>query len=65
MSVSKETLRQMIQDVGGPDLSDEELDQVMAQYQVHELESERLRQLDLSKVLPARLARAERGGSEP
>ena len=59
MSLSKETLRSMIQDIGGPELNDEELEQVVAQVEVHRLESDKLRQLDLSKVLPARLMRAE------
>ena len=59
MSLSKETLRSMIQDIGGPELNDEELEQVVAQVEVHRLESDKLRQLDLSKVLPARLMQAE------
>ena len=59
MSLSKETLRSMIQDIGGPELTDAELEQVLAQVEVHRLEGDLLRQLDLSKVLPARLMRAE------
>ena len=57
MRVSKETLRTMIQDIGGPELSDADLEQVLAEVQVHRAQSEELRQLDLSKVLPARLMR--------
>ena len=59
MSLSKETLRSMIQDIRGPDLNDEELEQVLAQVEMHRLESNKLRQLDMSKVLPARLMRSE------
>ena len=59
MSASKETLRTMIQDIGGPELSDADLEQLITQVQLHRLEGDKLRQLDLSKVLPARLMRAE------
>ena len=59
MSLSKETLKRMIQDIRGPELNDEELEQVLAQVEMHRLESNKLRQLDMSKVLPARLMRSE------
>ena len=58
MSVSKETLERMIREIGGPELSDVDLEQVMAQVQLHREQGEKLRQLDLSKALPARLMRA-------
>ncbi len=59
MSLSKETLKRMILDIRGPELNDEELEQVLAQVEMHRLESNKLRQLDMSKVLPARLMRSE------
>ena len=59
MSLSKESLKRMILDIRGPELNDEELEQVLAQVEMHRLESNKLRQLDMSKVLPARLMRSE------
>ncbi len=59
MSISKETLKRMIQESGGPELSDAGLEQVLAEVQVHQAHSETLQQLDLSKVLPVRLTRLE------
>ena len=59
MSISKETLKRMIRESGGPELSDEGLEQVLAEVQVHQAHSETLQQLDLSKVLPVRLTRLE------
>ena len=67
MGVSKEALealKRMVRDIGGPELSDEGMEQVMAQVQLHQAQSDRLRKLDLSKVLPARLMRADAGGRE-
>ncbi len=58
MSVSKEKLERMIGEIGGPELSDADLEQVMAQVKLHQEQGEKLRQLDLSKALPARLMRA-------
>ena len=59
MGVSKETLRQMIRDMGGPELSDERLEQVMAQVELHQAQSEKLRELDLATVFPARLMKTD------
>ena len=64
MSLSLETLRQMTSDMGGPELSDDRLEQVLAQVRINQAHGEKLRQLDLSKVLPARLMRAEARGEE-
>ncbi len=59
MGVSKETLRQMIRDMGGPELSDEGLEQVMAQIELNQAQSARLRELDLATVFPARLMKTD------
>ena len=59
MSISKETLKRMIRESGGPELSDAGLEKVLAEVQVHQAQSERLQQLDLSKVLPVRLTRLD------
>ena len=64
MSVSKETMRRMVRDIGGPELSDEGLEKVMAQVKLNQEQSERLRKLDLTKVLPARLMRADARSKE-
>ncbi len=59
MSLSEETLKRLIQEIGGPVLNDAELEQVISLVQLHEAQGARLRELDLSKVLPARLMRIE------
>ena len=59
MNVSKETLQGMIRDMGGPELTDEALEGVLAHVHFHELQGEKLRQLDLSKVLPVRVMRVD------
>ena len=64
MTLSKETLKHMIQDMGGPELGDAELEQVLAEVQVHQAQSEQLRQIDLSKLLPARLFRVDKSRRE-
>ena len=64
MSVSREMIRDMIQDMGGPELSEADLEKVLVEVQVHRAQSEELRQLDLSKVLPARLMRVDESRRE-
>ena len=55
MAISNETLKAIVRDYHGFEMSDEELDKYVA-------EIEQLRDLDLSNVMSARLMRAEEGG---
>ena len=64
MNVSIEMLQSMIVDRGGPSLTDEALEAVLAQVRFHEAQGEKLRQLDLSKVLPLRVMRVDAGAVE-
>ncbi len=61
MAISKETLRAMIRDYGGFELSDEELELVLPEIDVYLGEVELLRELDVSKVVSSRLLRAQEG----
>ena len=62
MAISKETLKAIIQDYGGFELSDEELDRVSPELDSYLEEVEKLRELDLSGVMSSRLLRAKEGG---
>ena len=59
MSTSKEDLVRMLREIGGPELSDAELEQLLPHVQFYQEQSEKLRQLDLRNVLSARLMRAD------
>ena len=61
MAISKETLKAMIRDYGGFELSDEELGLVLPEIDNYLGEVELLRELDLSKVTSSRLLRAQEG----
>ena len=61
MAISQETLRAMIRDYGGFELSDEELGLVLPEIEIYLREVEVLRELDLSKVMSSRLLRAQEG----
>ncbi len=61
MAVSQQTLRAMIQDYGGLELSDEELAVVLPEIESYLAEVETLRELDLSQVMSSRLLRAVEG----
>ena len=61
MAISQETLKAMIRDYGGFELSDEELALVLPELDAYLGEVELLRELDLSKVMSSRLLRAEEG----
>ena len=63
MPVSDETLRAMIRDLNGFDLSDEELDLIRPEIDFYLTEVERLRGLDLSGVFSSRLLRVDEGGN--
>ena len=61
MAISQETLRAMIRDYGGFELSDEELGLVLPEIEIYLREVEVLRELDLSNVMSSRLLRAQEG----
>ena len=61
MAISQETLRAMIRDYGGIELSDEEMALVLPEIETYLEEVDVLRELDLSKVMSSRLLRAQEG----
>jgi hypothetical protein len=61
MSISNETLKAMIRDYHGFELSDEELELIRPELDNYMAELEKLRELDLSNVMSARLLRAKEG----
>ena len=63
MPVSNETLKAMVRDLNGFELSDEELDLIRPELDFYLAEVERLRGLDLSGVLSSRLLRVDEGGT--
>jgi hypothetical protein len=62
MGVQKETLRAMVRDYHGFELSDEELELIQPALDEYMTEMEKLRGLDLSNVMSGRLLRAMEGG---
>jgi hypothetical protein len=62
MTLSGETLKAIIRDYQGFELSDEELERVRLELDSYLAEVERLRELDLAAVMSARLLRAHEGG---
>ncbi len=62
MAIEKETLKAMIRDFHGFDISDEELDLVQPALDNYLAQVEKLRELDLSSVMSSRLLRAKEGG---
>jgi hypothetical protein len=63
MALSRETLKAMVRDYQGLELSDEELERVRPELDSYLAEVERLRELDLSHIVSARLLRANEGGN--
>ena len=63
MEISKETLRAMIRDYHGFELSDAELDLVKPELDAYFAELENIRSLDLSGVMSGRLLHAADGGA--
>ncbi len=61
MAISQETLKAMIRDYDGIELSDEEMALVLPEIETYLGEVEVLRELDLSKVMSSRLLRAQEG----
>jgi hypothetical protein len=62
MPVSKDTLRAMIRDFHGFELSDSELDLIEPELNNYLAEVEKLRELDLSNVMSGRLLNVDEGG---
>ena len=62
MALSDETLKAVIRDYGGFDLTDEELELIRPALEFYLDEVEKLRELDLSDVLSGRLLRVDEGG---
>ena len=62
MAIEKETLKAMIRDFHGFDISDEELDLVKPALDNYLAQVEKLRELDLSSIMSSRLLRANEGG---
>lgn len=62
MAIQKDTLKAMIRDFHGFEISDEELDLVAPALDNYLAEVEKLRELDLSNVMSSRLLRAKEGG---
>ena len=62
MPLSDETLKRMIAEYGGFELSDAELELVRPELENYLTELQNLRDLDLSSVTSARLLRAAEGG---
>jgi hypothetical protein len=62
MTLSITTLKAMMRDYRGFELSDEELERVRPELESYLAEAERLRELDLANVMSARLLHADEGG---
>ena len=62
MPISDETLRRMVAEYGGFELSDAELELVKPELESYLAELQTLRDLDLSSVMSSRLLRAQEGG---
>ena len=62
MALATETLKAMMRDFQGFDLSDEDFELVRPELESYLAELQRLRGLDLANVMSARLLRAHEGG---
>ncbi len=62
MPIPKDTLKAMIRDYHGFEMSDPELDLIQPELDNYLAELEKLRELDLSDVLSSRLLQAKEGG---
>ena len=61
MAISNETIRAIVHDYHGFELTDEELDIIRPDLDMYIAELERLRDLELSDVMSSRLLRAREG----
>ena len=64
MPIEKETMKAMIRDFHGFEISDEELDLVAPELNGYLADVEMLRDLDLSDVMSGRLIHADEGGEK-
>ena len=62
MAITKDTLKAIIREFHGMELSDEELEIVAPALDSYLAEVENLRELDLSDVMSGRILRAQEGG---
>ncbi len=62
MSISRETLKAMVRDYHGFELSDQEMELIRPELDAYMAAVEKLQELDLSSVLSGRLLRADEGG---
>lgn len=62
MGISKETLKAMIRDYQGFELSDAELELIQPELDAYLAELENIRSLDLSDVMSGRLLHPDEGG---
>ena len=62
MSVSKDTLKAMIRDLGGVSMTEEQLDAVLPAVQAHIDAMTTLDEVDLSEVLPGHIFRSQPDG---
>jgi hypothetical protein len=63
MAISRDTIKAMIRDYHGFDLTDEEIDLIQPELDNYAQEIENLRNLDLSAVMSSRLLRVEERGA--
>ena len=63
MAISTDTLRAMLRDFNGFELSEDELELVRPELESYMAEVENLRELDLYSVMSSRLLSAKEGGS--
>ena len=64
MPIEKETMKAMIRDFHGFEISDEELDLIAPALNGYLADVEMLRDLDLSDVMSGRLIHADEGGEK-
>jgi len=62
MAISKETLKAIIRDFHGFELSDSELDLIAPELDSYLAEVVKLRDLDLSGIMSSRLLKVDEGG---
>jgi hypothetical protein len=62
MALSVTTLKAMIREYHGFDLSDAELERIQPELESYLIEAESVRELDLANVMSSRLLRAHEGG---
>ena len=64
MGISNETMRAIIREYGGFELSDEELEQVRPEVDSYIEAMAEIEELDLSDIMSSRLLRAAEGGDQ-